>query len=189
MASKTILRWQIAGFFVLITIGALLHFTYRWSEFNPIVGLFSSVNESVWEHFKLGFTSLLLFSAVEYAFIGKGNNRYFLAKAIGIIALDLFIAVFFYIYTSFTGDDILILDIISFVIACAICQLAVYRILTDEHPIKAPNTVGISVISVFAALLFVFTFWPPQKPMFEDPNRHTYGTEWHVDPEDRTHDH
>ncbi|MCW4022413.1 MAG: DUF6512 family protein [archaeon] len=34
--------------------------------FNPFVGAFSAVNESVWEHLKLGFWPLILYTAIEY---------------------------------------------------------------------------------------------------------------------------
>ena len=42
-------------FFFISILGVLLHFTYEWSDDNRIVGLFSAVNESTWEHLKLLF--------------------------------------------------------------------------------------------------------------------------------------
>ena len=187
--SRRYLQWQSAGFGALVILGALLHFTYQWSGYNPIVGLFSSVNESVWEHFKLGFTGLLIFSAVEYPFVGKGNKRYFLAKAMGLLSLQIFIVIFYYTYTSFTGDDILWLDVLSYIIGCGMCQLVVYRVLTDRGEIRLSPAIGVTVIAIHAVLLFVFTFWTPRSSLFLDQNTHLYGTEWRVDPETREHDH
>ena len=51
----------IGTIFVLIT-GILSHFVYDWSGQNFIVGFFSPVNESTWEHMKLSFFPMLLFS-------------------------------------------------------------------------------------------------------------------------------
>lgn len=40
--------------FVLIT-GSVSHFLYDWTGKNPVVGLFTPANESIWEHMKLLF--------------------------------------------------------------------------------------------------------------------------------------
>ena len=53
-------------------LGVLLHFTYDWSGKNPFVGLFSSVNESAWEHLKLFFFPMLLLTLFEFR-RHKGN--------------------------------------------------------------------------------------------------------------------
>ncbi len=47
--------------FVLIT-GSLAHFLYDWSGNNLIIGLFSPVSESIWEHMKLIFFPMLIYS-------------------------------------------------------------------------------------------------------------------------------
>lgn len=187
--NKHIRNWQIAGFFTLVVVGSLLHFTYDWSDFSPVVGLFSPVNESVWEHMKLGFYSLLFFSAVEYWFVGRGVNNYVVAKAIGIVAMSLVIVGLFYAYTAFTGDDILIVDVITFIVASAVCQVVVYKVLTAPEWQKLVPVIGGSVLASYAALLIIFTFWTPERALFEDPNGFGYGTEWHVDHRERPHDH
>lgn len=51
----------IAGILSVSLLGTLLHFTYRWSGRNPLIGLIAPVNESVWEHMKLLFFPMLLF--------------------------------------------------------------------------------------------------------------------------------
>ena len=125
---KRIANWTVIGAFALIFGGALLHFVYEWSGYNPLVGFFASVNESVWEHLKLGFTSLLLFSLVEYWFVRRDVNNYLIAKAAGLLALQLFIIIFFYAYNLFIPEN-LILDIISYVIGCILCQIIIYKII------------------------------------------------------------
>ena len=47
--------WQIITVIICLILGTLLHFTYEWSGENPIIALFSAVNESIWEHLKLAF--------------------------------------------------------------------------------------------------------------------------------------
>ncbi len=51
----------IGIFFVLIT-GTLAHFLYEWTGKNFIAGLFTPVNESIWEHMKLIFFPILAYA-------------------------------------------------------------------------------------------------------------------------------
>ena len=61
---KLLKRYTMIGIvFVLIT-GSLAHFVYDWSGKNHIVGLFTPINESVWEHMKLLFFPMLIYSLV-----------------------------------------------------------------------------------------------------------------------------
>ena len=52
----------LISFLVISIVGALLHFVYEWSNHNNIISLFAAVNESTWEHIKMGLSSALLFS-------------------------------------------------------------------------------------------------------------------------------
>ena len=45
--------------------GTLLHFLFQWSTYKPAIALFSSVNESTWEHLKLLFFPVLLYTLLE----------------------------------------------------------------------------------------------------------------------------
>lgn len=112
---EKIKKWELWGILWIIIVGSLLHFTYEWSNKSPIVGAFSAVNESVWEHLKLGYFPLLFFSMIEYWFIRNKANSIFLAKSVGIISMELFIVIVFYSYTSITKKPLLFMDIGSFV--------------------------------------------------------------------------
>ena len=46
------LKTNLFRFIFISVLGVLLHFTYEWSGDNAVVGLFSAVNESTWEHLK-----------------------------------------------------------------------------------------------------------------------------------------
>ena len=52
-------------FLFISILGVLLHFTYEWSDDNRIVGLFSAVNESTWEHMKLLAVPWVLWTIAE----------------------------------------------------------------------------------------------------------------------------
>ena len=52
----------IKGILFVSIAGTLAHFVYEWSNNNYILGFFFPVNESTWEHMKLFFFPMLLFS-------------------------------------------------------------------------------------------------------------------------------
>ena len=92
---KKIRNWQIIAILFTLVVGTLLHFTYEWSGENKIIGTFSAINESTWEHLKLIFFPMLIFSIFEGIKIYKETNNYIEAKAIGIIFGILFIKKYF----------------------------------------------------------------------------------------------
>jgi hypothetical protein len=53
--NKSVLLFELVGIVFIIFLGSALHFTFEWSGNQPAVGIFSAVNESVWEHLKLAF--------------------------------------------------------------------------------------------------------------------------------------
>ena len=61
---KELKSYTIAGIFFVLILGCLSHFFYEWSSNNFIVGLFAPVSESTWEHMKLIFFPMLLYSLV-----------------------------------------------------------------------------------------------------------------------------
>ena len=59
---KQLKHYTINGILFVLISGSLAHFFYEWSGHNPIVGLFTPVNESIWEHMKLIFYTMLAYS-------------------------------------------------------------------------------------------------------------------------------
>ena len=116
----------------IIILGTLLHFTFEWSGFQEIVGAFSAVNESVWEHLKIAFMPSILFAILEYHYLNKKTNNYFFAKAVGIYTIMVIIPVIFYTYTIFIEHNLTI-DVISFMFAIIVGQFVSYKMLTFKQ--------------------------------------------------------
>ena len=120
---KKIRNWQIVAVLFTLILGTLLHFTYEWSGNNQIVGTFSAINESTWEHIKLLFFPMLIFAIFGGINIYKETNNYIEAKTIGIIFGMLFITVFFFTYTGIIGTNFAVLDIGSFFVGVILGKL------------------------------------------------------------------
>ena len=98
-----------------------------------------------------------------------------IAKAIGIYAIPIVIAIIFYSYTTIVGHSILVVDISSFIVAIAIGQLISYRILTSSQLPLWTNNLGVILLGLLAIAFIVFTDLPPHLPIFRDEPTGMYG--------------
>lgn len=178
-ATRLFLRWEIWGIIFIVLIGGLLHFTFDISGRWLPLGIFSAVNESVWEHLKLAFWPAVFWTIIEYLFFRRNNSDihsgFFVAKAIGAYLMPVIIVVIFYSYTTFTGDSILIVDLSSFVIAVIIGQVVSYRLWCAFRYFRKYNWLGLVMLVVGASLFAMFTFFPPEVSLFRDPPSGGFG--------------
>jgi hypothetical protein len=170
-----VLKWELWGIVFVILLGALWHFIFQLTGGCKIIGAIAPVNESVWEHFKLGFWPMCIFAAIEYYFIRRRTNNFFLAKALAIYIIPLIVALVFYTYTAITGHEILAVDIVTFAVAVAIAQLISYRIMTLDKLPQYTNYIAAFFIVLLAFIFVIFTFNPPDLPIFFDSEAGIYG--------------
>jgi hypothetical protein len=175
LQKRTILNYELFGMLFISLLGGLLHFTFEWSGYQPIVGVFSAVNESVWEHLKLGFWPALLYSIIEYWRIKKETNNFFLAKTVVPYAITAIIPLIFYSYTSITGESIFLIDILSFFVAVIIAQFLSYKLLIHKQLPDKLEKAAILALLLLGVAFIVFTFYPPHLPIFQDPISGKYG--------------
>jgi len=180
LSERRVIFWyELAGMILIIIFGSMLHFTFEWSGNQPIVGVFSAVNESVWEHLKIAFWPTLIYAIFEYRYLNKRTNNFFSAKTIGIYAIMLIIPIIFYSYTLFTEEN-LIIDILSFIFAIIVGQLISYKLLIFKKLSKNLELITLFALAILALAFVVFTFYPPQIHLFQDPNTGDYGITNHV---------
>jgi membrane-bound acyltransferase YfiQ involved in biofilm formation len=176
---RRILFYESAGIVFIIVFGSILHFTFEWSGSQAIVGVFSAVNESVWEHLKLGFWPAIVFALIEFKYLKKAPNNFVFAKTVGIYLIPVIIMVLFYSYTAILGESILVIDILTFVIAVIVGQLVSYRLLTGKTLPYNLDRVSLIALLLLGLAFVLFTFYPPQLPMFQDPITGEYGIASH----------
>ena len=165
---KYVLKWEISGIVFVFLLGALLHFVFEWSDESRIVGLFASVNESVWEHFKQGFWPMCLYAAIEYRFLRGRVNNFLTSKAAAVYIIPIITGLVFYGYTAIIGEEILIVDILIFLVAIVVGQLTSYKIMNSVKLPKYTNVVSLIFIILLALILMLFTLYPPHLPIFLD---------------------
>lgn len=174
--SKKLCRWELASFLFAAIAGPLLHFTYQWSGENPIVAAFSAVNESTWEHMKLLFMPMFLFSLAEMAVLTEQYRNFLAVKAASILLGLLLIPTLYYTYTGIWGQSRPYLDIAVFYIALAVSHWLGLRLLQRGKLSGGALQIG-ALLGLWAlAFLFVwFTYRPPHIALFLDPVTGAYG--------------
>lgn len=162
-----ILKFQIFSIIFDIILGTLLHFTYEWSNNNMIIGAFSAVNESTWEHLKLVFFPMLVTIIIGYNYINNHKSNFICAKTIGIIIAMLFIIIFFYTYTGIICTNFAILDIGSFFVAVILGEYIAYRIMISDFVCN--NKIAIVTLVLLLLCFVFFTYVTPQIGLFKNP--------------------
>lgn len=172
---KKLFRLSMAGFVFVSIIGSISHFVFKWSGYNPAVGLFFPVNESTWEHLKLLFFPYLIWSVIEY-YLLKKESGIFISKLIGVVSGMAAIVIFFYTYTGMLGKTIEIINILSFFIGAGTAFLIdSYLIKSEKFRNEKTDIIATAILIAISAVFLIFTIAPPFIPLFRDPINSTYG--------------
>jgi hypothetical protein len=173
MKQRSIL-WQAAGFAAVTFGGTILHFLYDWTGGSILVAPFSGVNESTWEHMKLLFWPLFLFAVVQRLFF-RDQKNYWRVKLTEILLGLILIPVLFYTYNGVFGKSPDWINIAIFYISAALVYLFEWwAFKSDWLPCRYPR-LAFAVICLIGILFVVFTFTPPQIPLFRDPLSGNFG--------------
>ena len=78
-------KWEWIGFLFTAAAGVAGHFLYDWSGRSAIVAAFAAVNESTWEHMKLLFVPVFLFTMLEFIVFAESFQNCFAAKAAAML--------------------------------------------------------------------------------------------------------
>lgn len=169
----SISRRQMAGFIFTGITGTFLHFLFELTGGSWIAGLFSAVNESIWEHMKLLFYPMVVYGAWSYFRWGKTFPHFWCVKLKGILLGLLLIPTLYYTYTGVLGISADWFNITIFFLSAGAVYLFETRQL-QKGGRKCQPVLAIAGIAALALLFTLFTFFPPRIPLFQDPVTKTY---------------
>ncbi len=161
---------SIIGAILTAILGSVLHFAYEFSGDNILVGLFTSINESTWEHLKLLAFPFLLFELFEFFIFSKNESGFWTGRLLALLAGMGTIVGAFYIYTGILGYNYFIIDILIFFLSVAVAYYLSY-IWSKQGTFSNGKyeSVAIILIGVLIALFFIFTVFPPSIGLFISP--------------------
>ena len=173
--NKSLYNWQIAGFVFTGIAGVILHFLFDWSGESIIIAPFAAVNESVFEHMKLLFLPMFIFSIIESCYIKKEYENFWCVKLIGILLGVLLIPVLYYTINGAFGMTPDWVNIAIFFIASALSYWVETRLLKSNNIACNYPQKALLVLCLVAFIFMLLTFMTPKIPLFEDPITNTYG--------------
>lgn len=173
---KRLFFWELAGFLFTSALGSLLHFVYEWSGGSLAVAVVSGVNESTWEHMKLLFVPMFLFSVVQACVLGKNYPNFLAVRAVSILTGLALIPVLYYTYTGAWGQMRDWANIAVFFLAALGAFLLDFYLLRRNR-LSAPwqQVLGLIVLWALAFCFVWCTFRPPHIALWRDPLTGTYG--------------
>lgn len=161
-------HYTFGGILFVLAAGTLLHFLYKWTNYNWIAGLFSPVNESVWEHMKLLFFPMLLYSSIILFQRKEDSPCAKSALCFGILIGTICIPLFFYAYTSVLGRNYLLFDLATFAISTIIAFVIAYK-FTLSCKLQPYTFFLCGLVCVFFLCFVIFSYCPPDLPIFSEP--------------------
>ena len=158
----------------------LSHFIYSWFP-NIITSLFFPVNESIWEHMKMLYTTFLIYGIIEYFIMKKFNilhNNFLLATFTkSIVSIPIYLIIFLPLYNIF-GENMFI-SISVMLLTIILVNLIGYKILQlDEF--KYQQKVSVLFIIIVYIITGYLTYNPPKTELFYDIKEEKYGINEYV---------
>ena len=171
---KKLIVWECVCAALIIASGTLLHSLYAVNNY-WLFGMISPVNESVWEHLKIGIWPVLFFALVEYPFVRSLAKNFFAAKVAQAYATSISTLAIFYSYTFILGHNLLPLDILTFILAVVIGQFVSYLILSAKELDEFFDHLASAALYLMLGVILYVTYFPPHYPIFMDSLTGKYG--------------
>ena len=143
---------------------------------NFLTSFLFPVNESLFEHLKLMFTSEIIISLITLLILKLNNikfSNYILGLLIGVIVtISLFFLIYLPIYNRY-GEN-LILTMTIYLITLILGNIIFYLISKRKHNYLI-NSISLVIIIVITGILGYLTYNPVKTPFFFDPINEIYG--------------
>ncbi len=166
---------KIISIISIFLLSILFHFLYDLIP-NIITSILFPVNESIWEHMKLIFTSTIIFSIIEYLLLNKYNikhNNYYLSLFFSaVLSFIFYLIIYIPIYNTY-GENIFISIFLLFLVI-VIFQIFSYYILNLKNN-KYLNYLSIVLIILTFIIFIYFTYNPLKNYLFYDIITNNYG--------------
>ena len=161
-------RYTIIGIIFVLITGTLSHFVYEWTGNNTFIGFLFTINESVWEHMKLVFFPMLLYS---FYMVPKLDSEYPCISStamFGVLLGTFLVPILFYTYSGILGYTTGFFDIGTFVVSVLISFFVIYK-LTQSCKLASYEALFKTLVLVMTMCFFLFTYLPPDIGIFVEP--------------------
>ena len=153
----------------------LSHFMYEWLP-NPLFSIIFPVNESIWEHMKMLFTTILISSIIEYFIMKKFDlefNNFTLTSFVkAISSIPIYLLIYIPLYKLF-GENMFISISVMLLVILIVQIIGNFLLKYPEIPLQ--KIIGISFIIIIYIIMGILTYKPPKQELFYDIEAKKYG--------------
>ena len=118
---------------------------------------------------------MVIFGLMEYKGWGKNVAGFWNVKLVGILLGLGVIPVIYYTYTGILGVSADWFNITIFYIAAAVAYFTETQLFHSGRVFRIPQIVAMGVVFGLAAVYAIFSFYPPNVPLFRDPVDGSFG--------------
>lgn len=166
---------KIIATFGIFALMSLFHFAYELFP-NTLFAILFPVNESIFEHIKLIFTTFILYGVIDYLLIRKfklSQNNFFTNLLMSALTcIIVFLIIWLPIYYKI-GENMFITFLILF-ITIIISQVISYYILKSKNN-QLLNYISIAFTIIIMITFAYLTYYPLYHEFFFDPMAEKYG--------------
>ena len=165
MNLKKIKLIAVIGIFIISIIS---HFAYELFP-NILFSFFFPINESIWEHMKILFTSTLLYGLIDYLLLKKNNIKYnnfsFQLYFTAFSSIPIYLVIYLPIY-KLIGENLFI-SITLMILVYILEQYISFHILKEKE-FKILNIISVPIIIIIYLGFIYLTYNPPHTYVFYD---------------------
>lgn len=167
-------KLKIIGTIIALALPFLLHFLYKLIP-NFITSIFLPVNESIWEHMKILFGSIIISGVIQKIIVLKKKldfNNICFSNFIGAISsIPIFLIIFLPIYIII-GENFPITIFIMF-ITIVLAEIIANKIMNKDN--LGLENITIILVAIVYVIFTILSYYPIKSGIFIDPISKTCG--------------
>ncbi len=171
----TLKKIKIIAVIGIFLISFLAHFAYEISP-NIIFSFIFPVNESIWEHMKIIFTSILIYGLIDYFLLNKYQITYhnfpFQLYFTALFSIPLYLVIYIPLYKLIGENPFISISLL--LIIYIISQVISYYLLQEKN-LKVLNTLAIPIILLSYLGFIYLTYNPLHNYIFYDFKEEKFG--------------
>lgn len=154
---------------LIFIVCSIFHFCYDIIP-NFFTSIFFPVNESIWEHLKLIFTSSIVYTLISNLYY-KDNNKFLVAYLRGMFTIIILLIIYLPLRKLF--GEIMILTLVILFISILLSEIIINKLIKKDYSIL--NTISIFLIIINFIIFTYLTYNPIKSYLFYDTESNKYG--------------
>lgn len=166
----------IISLIMIFALSFLSHFMYDWFP-NTFTSIFFPVNESIFEHTKMVFTTMMVWGLISYFLLKKEYKTNYLSALLfsTITTIIVLVIIFTPTYYLMNKKENMVITLVIYFIAIVVGQIVNYFILKRKNKLKILNIISLILIPVIFTVYGLLTYYPIKASLWRDYENNKYG--------------